>query len=364
MLRMTKVQKNAVSPLDYFESRRPLRDSFLARAGWGVAALSSVGQDSAFRRYVRAAQDGRTAVLMEAVPDGGPLATPGHSLRDFIRIGSYLRDAGLRTPEIYAADETDGYILMEDFGDVSFGRALESGARAEDLYSRAVDVLSFIRDRVDAGGIVLPDYYASHVHAGRRRLVDWYLPALRGARNPDGLAEDYLAVWDGIEKALPPCPQGFLHIDYHVENLMALPDGACGLLDFQGAMRGPVPYDLANLLEDARIDVPEEIRGAMLARFCAGMEPGEKEAFENWYRVLATQFHCRVAGQFIRLAVRDGKTRYLELLPRVAGYLEAGLRNPVLRPLREWLLGQGSRFSGVPVIDLDKIGRVIRDDAF
>ena len=353
---------------EWFESRASLRRDFLSRHGWAGARISPVGEDCAFRRYLRLTRGGQTAILMEAVPDGHAIATPGHNILDFVRIGAYLRSLGLHPPEIYEADEKSGYLLLEDFGDTSFKAAMAGGADRAELYALATDALSHLRTHTRAGDIDLPDYYASHVHTGRRRIVDWYMPALHGAKNPDGLVEEYLAVWDGIEKSLPPCPRGFLHIDYHVENLMWLPQAAglnrCGILDFQGAMTGPLPYDLANLLEDARIDVPPEMRSAMLARYCAGMNPGEKENFENWYRVLATQFHCRVAGQFIRLAVKDGKTRYLAHLPRVAGYLREGLEHPVLSPLKSWFFTQKTGFSAVPEINPQTAARYIRNDAF
>src|SRR5690606_39152237 len=126
-----------------------------------------------------------------------------------------------------------------------------------------------------------------------------------------------------------------------------------GILDFQGAMAGPMPYDLANLLEDARVDVPGDLRAAMLARYCADMSVQEEQDFRVWYRVLATQFHCRVAGQFIRLSVRDGKERYRAYIPRVAGYIRAGLRDPVLKPLKDWFDGQGIDFSGTAIGDAD-----------
>lgn len=359
---------NPPSIKDWFEARAPLRLAFLKRAGCAGAILQPVGEDCAFRRYFRLQRGGKTVILMEAVPDGNAIATPGHNMQDYIRIGACLRAAGLHTPEIYAVDDENGYILLEDFGDTSFKKALGSGGDREGLYALATDVLSFMREQIGPDDITLPRYYDSHVHKGLRRLVDWYIPAVRAERNPDGLAEEYLSVWGEIERALPPCPQGFLHIDYHFENLMWLPGEQglkrCGILDYQGAMAGPLPYDLANLLEDARVDVGAALRRIMLDRYCTGMSTAEKEIFGAWYRVLATQFHCRVAGQFIRLAVRDGKDRYLAHLPRVAGYLNEGLRHPVLAPLQKWLAGQEIDFNSVPDIDQATIRPWIRDDAF
>lgn len=356
---------------DWFEERESLRVDYLARTGWADSSSAPVGEDCAFRRYFRLQKDsGETVILMEAVPDGSSFATPGHNMGDFIRISDYLRSLGLKAPQVFDVDRTNGYLLIEDFGDCSFKKALHDRVSRDDLYGLATDVLQFLSRQTKDGDIILPRYYDSHVHTGRRRLVDWYRPALLLNRNDDGLADDYLAVWDKIEQSLPPVPQGFLHIDYHFENLMWLPAGEglarCGILDFQGAMVGPVPYDLANLLEDARVDVPFDLRDRMLARFCQGMDKDEEYCFRSWYRILATQFHCRVMGQFIRLALRDGKTRYLQFLPRVGEYIAHGLQDPVLSPMRDWLTAQKIVFDRdrVCALDLDAAKTFIRDDAF
>jgi aminoglycoside/choline kinase family phosphotransferase len=102
----------------------------------------------------------------------------------------------------------------------------------------------------------------------------------------------------------------------------------------------------------------------MLNRFCHGMAVTEGQIFLDWYRVLATQFHCRVIGQFIRLAVRDGKDRYLQHIPRVAGYIREGLRNPVLKPMADWCRAQGLDFSKTEGFQVEAIRPLIRADAF
>ncbi len=338
------------------------REAFLVPRGWRY--VGEIGADMSPRRYFRVKQNGRTAVLMECMPDADN-TTPGHRLGDFIRIGDWLRGIGLKTPEIFEADEAAGFLLLEDFGDISFAKALERGAARAAVYSLAVDVLKHLREQ--APDIDLPRYHESHVHEGRRRVVDWYVPLVRGEKNPDGLAEEYLAIWDGIEKDQPPCPQGFLHVDFHPGNLMWLPEeeglGICGLLDFQGAMKGPVPYDLANLLEGGRIEMPEDIRTAMLDHYCEGMHREQREAFLSWYRVLAAQFHCRIIGQFIRMAIQGGNERYLEYLPHVSRMLKHDLEDPLLQPIKIWLAGQGIDFEKEIRVSADAAA-LIRDDAF
>ncbi len=351
---------------DWFDSREDLRTDFLDRYGWADARLDPVGQDMAFRRYFRLRKNGDSVILMESVPDGNAIATPGHRLGDFLRIGAYLRQNGLHAPAVYEADALEGFALLEDFGDLSFDQAKRAGQDQETLYNLATDVLIHLKS-LDPNGVVLPDYRGSLWYNARRRLVDWYMPACTGRVVEDGVAEGYRQVWDRIEQSLPMCPQGFLHFDFHLGNLMKLPGGSgtdqCGLLDFQGAMRGPLPYDLANLAENARVDVPAAIRASLLDRYCADMTKEERALFADWYRVLATQFHCRVIGQFIRLAVRDGRTQYLQYIPQTAHYLREGLRHPVLKPLADWCQRQKLDFTRTAGFDPESIRPLIRDDA-
>jgi aminoglycoside/choline kinase family phosphotransferase len=301
--------------------------AFLNQTGWRKTA--PVGQDTSIRRYFRVEKNGQTAILMESVPDNSPHMTRGHKMADFIRIAQWLNENSLNAPDIVETDLDHGYMILEDFGATSFKAASEQGAGQAALYSAAANVLKALASARNPPA--LPQYYDSHVHHNHRFIIEHYLPTILGEIDTEGVTAQYLKAWNEIEVAMPPCPQGFLHIDFHAENLMHIPDAhglnRCGILDFQGAMIGPLPYDLANLLEDARIDVPPALRAATLAQFDA--------EFQSWYRILATQFHCRVLGQFIKIA-QDGNPNYLQHLPRLERYMREALQNPLLKPLKDF----------------------------
>lgn len=294
---------------------------------------------------------------MEAIPDHTGAFTPGHKVSDFIRLSLALRKAGINAPEILAMDEHEGFLLLEDFGDLSVYQALEHGEDPDVLYAAATDVLIQLKDNIPANTLTLPSYYDGHVHKGRQRIVDWYIPATRSAQNSDGLVESYLAAWDAVEKQLPPCPMGFVHGDYHAQNLMRL-DNELGVLDFQGAMWGPLPYDLANLLEDIRRDVPADIRAAMIKRY-----DGD-EAFASWYRVMATQFHCRILGQTLRLAIAGGRPDFLKFIPRVQTYIRDALQDPILKPLALWMREEKVDLAAEGCFEPARVRPFIRSDAF
>lgn len=329
---------------------------FIERHGWAIE--NSVGQDSSIRRYFRVQKGKSRAVLMETVPDGSTHATPGHSLGDFIRIAEWLRAIGLKAPEIYEEDREGGYLLLEDLGQTCFRDALDNGQPSEELYQLGKDVLDHIA--AQDCPLELQDYYVSHVHRRHRRVVDWFMPLVRGRVNEVDLVESYRHVWHEIEAAQPRPEFGFLHIDFHAQNLMWLPEESglqrCGILDFQGAMIGPRPYDLANLLEDARCDVPTDVKAHILSQL--------SDAERIWFRILATQFHCRVIGQFIKQAVIDKNPAYLKHIMRLQNYLAEGLKDPVLAPLANWFAQHNIDFTRVvPLENLDILRDLIAEDA-
>lgn len=353
----------------WLDSRIGLRQRFLSGAGWVCERPPvRIGEDCAFRRYLRLSRNGRTAILLESLPDDHPEATAGHRLSEFMRIGRWLQASGINAPAVYAYDLENGYLLLEDLGDETFLAAINRGVPEESLYALAVDVLKRMVLKGREHPVTLAPYEGSLMDVGCRRLADWYAPTVRGSINPDALNESFFSAWEQIHATLPPVPQSVLHGDFHVENLMWIESATgldrCGVLDFQDARLGPEPYDLANLLEDARRTVPEAIRVAMLNRYCADMTSEGRETFRLWYRVLATRFHCRVLGQFIRLAVKDGKFGYLKHIPRLEAYIEHALPDPVLAPLKAWVEEWEMTFCSEGLLDAERIRPLIRQDAY
>jgi aminoglycoside/choline kinase family phosphotransferase len=126
--------------------------------------------------------------------------------------------------------------------------------------------------------------------------------------------------------------------DYHVDNLMLLPRpgiAACGLLDFQAAEFAPRPYDLVCLLNDARRHVPEGLRRDMLARYSAALPIDA--SFTAWYNAILAQRQMRVLGNVARQAKLLGRLQTKILVPLVVGFLEEGLADPHLAPVKGWM---------------------------
>ena len=103
---------------------------------------------------------------------------------------------------------------------------------------------------------------------------------------------------------------------------------------------GPAAYDVASLLQDARVDVPELMEVALLGHYVTRRGEAEPDfepaAFIRLYATLAAQRASKILGIFARLDRRDGKPQYIRHIPRVWGYLQRSLAHPALAALQDW----------------------------
>ena len=300
-------------------------DAFLSTAGWGGAAIEPLTGDASFRRYFRVRQGEETAMLMDAPP-------PQEDPEPFLRAARWLDANGMRAPLILAEDVARGLVLLEDFGTARMRDYLDQWPDDErEIYAAAVDALAQLHE-LPAGPFL--DYTMSEYQREARLFVEWYCPA----QNLTVDAAGYGRAWEtALAPLLPHQRPGVTVLrDYHAENIMLL--GSLqkqGLLDFQDALVGHRAYDLVSLLQDARRDVSPQLEAEMFDRYlrASGVEA---EDFLADYARLGAQRNAKIVGIFVRLWKRDGKPRYLDLIPRVWALLERDLAHPALAPVAAW----------------------------
>ena len=301
---------------------------FVARAGWADAAVSPLPGDASFRRYFRLSQaDGTSAMLMHAPP-------PHEDPAPFLHVAHWLNANAMRAPAILAEEPEAGWVLTEDFGNDRMRDWLdEHPAEERAAYEAAVDALAALH-RLPPGPFAPYDMAVYQREAAL--LTEWWCPA-------QGLTVDtagFAAAWTEV---LAPViarqnPGVTVLRDYHAENIMLLggkPGAPQGLIDFQDALVGHPAYDLVSLLQDARRDVDVHLETAMLLHY-AQSAGGADDDFLADYATLGAQRNAKIVGIFTRLNARDGKPRYLAMIPRVWAALERDLAHPALGPVAAW----------------------------
>ncbi|PPB82696.1 hypothetical protein LV82_00635 [Albidovulum inexpectatum] len=325
--------------------RAPLIADFLNRAGWSGACRTPLAGDASSRRYERLTLGTRRAILMDAPPE------LGESTARFARMALWLRGHGYSAPDILAEDHAAGLMLVEDLGDDLLSRVVNADpARETEIYLSACDLL------LDLGTRSVPEFVAPLDAGGLGDLVailaDHHVRGLGG--DPSAVADIPAIVTRLCATILDETRVVSLR-DVNADNLLWLPRRAglarIGLLDFQDAVAAHPVYDLVSLLQDARRDVGEDTGAALRRHWCrrTGMD---ESTLDRQIACLGAARALRILGVFARLAMVHGKTRYLDMMPRVWAHLQANLRHPALAPLNRAVL------AGLNAPTMDRLDRL------
>jgi N-acetylmuramate 1-kinase len=333
----------------------------LAKSGWSDAKRVPLQGDASTRAYERLVKSsGETAVLMisPARTDGPPvrrgkpysaIARLAESVHAFVALDRGLRALGFSAPRIYGEDLEAGLVILEDLGTEPL---VDADGPIPERYEQATRLLAKLHASTlppvlpvaEGREYVLPPYDLDAFLIEVELLLDWYAPHIPRALLPVSARAEFVNVWAELLEPLLAGPQTWTLRDYHSPNLIWLADRddirRIGLLDFQDAVLGPPAYDVASLLQDARVTVPADLELKLLGTYARDRRAADPDfdmsGFATAYAVMAAQRATKVLGIFARLDRRDGKPQYLAHLPRIEGYLARNLAHPALSRLKGW----------------------------
>jgi tRNA threonylcarbamoyl adenosine modification protein YjeE len=331
------------------------------KSGYIDARRHRMAGDASTRSYARLTRDDGVVILMNFPrrPDGPP-AYGGKSysaavhlaedVKPFVAIAEGLRERGFSAPAIHHADLDAGFLITEDFGIAGFIEG-DPPRPIPERYQAATDMLAALHRQTLPEILPLApqityaipafDTDALLVEVGL--MPEWYLPD-RGVELSDDLRAEFTAMWRDLLEKCQALPRTWVMRDFHSPNLLWLDQRSeiakVGIIDFQDAVLGPAAYDLVSLLQDARIDVEEQLELALLTRYIKARRATEESfdpaGFAEIYAIMSAQRNTRLLGTFARLNRRDGKPQYLRHQPRIWTYLSRSLAHPALAQMRQW----------------------------
>ncbi|MGE4458788.1 phosphotransferase [Stenotrophomonas acidaminiphila] len=297
-----------------------------------TASIERASVDAGFRSYWRVTGDAGSHIVMDAPPG---LEDP----RPWLRMRELLLAHGLRVPALLAQDLDAGFLLLEDLGAPTLARLLDDG-NADAWFDRAMEQL------VRLQSIPVPDGFGEFGEALLQRdaglFDEWFLQRHLGLQLDCGEVEGLQLVQRRLMDNALGQPQVMTHRDFMPRNLMPVADGPA-VLDFQDMVRGPIAYDPVSLFKDAFLSWPLPRVDDWLARYHAralgaGLPVPDRATFLRDADWMGVQRHLKILGIFSRLHYRDGKSHYLEDVPRFIAYLDEVLpRHPQLSALQSLL---------------------------
>ncbi|MDL2406418.1 tRNA (adenosine(37)-N6)-threonylcarbamoyltransferase complex ATPase subunit type 1 TsaE [Rhizobium calliandrae] len=341
--------------------------AFLDGHGYAGAGRRFLTGDASLRAYesIHPHGGGKRVILMDwprlpegpPVLDGKPYPKVAHLALDaypFVAIANVLRENGFAAPEIFAANYDQGLLLIEDLG--TDGILDEEAKPIADRYQASVACLAHLHScRIPRDIQVtpthihhIPDFDRTAMKMEARLLIDWHLPWKRGAQASDAERAEYLAIWDGLIDELDSAEKNLLLRDFHSPNIIwrANESGIqrIGLIDFQDAMIGPTAYDLASIVQDARVTIDRDLHDQLMADYLSLRRAqgffDEAKFLRSW-AIMSAQRNCKLAGLWVRLLQRDGKPGYMKHMPRSLAYLAIAFEHEALAPLSKWCAQAG-----------------------
>ncbi len=285
-------------------------ESWLERYGID-AELKPLAGDASLRKYYRIEDPLHSGIVMDA-------SAQPELVKPFVDIAHRLFEAGVRTPKINAFDLKQGFVFMEDLGSRHFYDAIQT--EGTHYYPKAIETIVRMQ-QADTSG--LPLYDGEFLLFEMGLMKEWYLQRHLGmtlSKDDKVLIETTL---ESIADVVLEQPQGlFVHRDYHSRNLMFDCKDDIVVIDFQDARVGALTYDLVSLLKDAYVQLPQEevVRLALYFRDISGVDVDDA-TFLKWFDFMGLQRHIKILGIFARLALRDGKTGYLNDIPLTLKYV-------------------------------------------
>ena len=300
------------------ERKNALEQWLRMNCGQEFVTLQPMPGDASFRRYFRIHTKKGSFVVMDAEP-------PREDCRSYIAIANSLRHIGLHVPDIFHAEEEQGFLLLTDFGDMTYLKALNN-QNADQLYTIALHALVTLQTCQGVAEKPIPFFTSHFMWQEWQWCKEWFLGKwldLSLGKEEKHLDDCYALI---VESAVSQ-PQVFMHRDFHSANLMVLPNTQVGILDFQDALIGPVTYDVVSLLRDCYIEWPDDLVREWVLEYwnqsCkAGIVQNVNQAvFLKWFDWMGIERHLKVLFTFARKHVRDGQSSYLKHIPQALNYL-------------------------------------------
>lgn len=288
--------------------RNALKQRFSAK-NFPLASCNFLASDMSGRIYDRIYNGSHSYVLMDDQNID--------NINKFITIQNLLIEKNIRAPQIYDKNLEHGFLILEDFGDLTLTKALkENPAKYEKLYYlKAIEILKNIRERFDDKPVDIENYSKNYLLQEITIFIDFYFQHVHGEEAEDMLKKDWVALWEKPFQNIETLTPNTLVIrDYHVDNLMILKNNELGVLDFQDALWGSVMYDYISLIEDARRALSLELKNILSLAFFKHIDKSLHQDYSYTADILGAGRHAKVLGVFTRYDISyKNNTKLLHL---------------------------------------------------
>ena len=307
-----------------------LKKLYLSYVGCEPQAIEEMPASGSNRRYFR---------LL-----GNPtlIGVSGESLeenRAFLYMAEHFKQKGLPVPTIYARSENNMFYLQEDLGDTLLFNAIEKGRQTSIFSEEEKELLRKtmrLLPAIQFAGADGMDFSYCHPQAEfNSRSILWdlnyfkycFLKATGLEFQEDRLEDDFQKMSDVL---LRSSSATFLYRDFQSRNVM-VKDGEPWLIDFQGGRKGPIYYDVASFLWQAKANYPDELRQELLNEYIQALrkyKPVDEAYFHAQLRHFVLFRTMQVLGAYGFRGYFEKKPHFIQSVPYAIENLRQLLKEP------------------------------------
>ena len=291
--------------------------------------LSSDGSD---RRFFKIWWKDKPAVAIE--PSPGDIGT--FETYSYVDIGNHLAKAGIPVPKIYDFNKDTGVIVVEYLGDRHLQTEIlalisqNKWSQVKRLYRQALSLLAKMQVYGCRGfnrkWCYDSEYYDSKLAREREAFyfLQYFVEGLMGYSKTPELEDELTRL--ALQVDLIDNKEYFLHRDFQSRNILVW-NGALRIIDFQGGRLGPLGYDVAALLLDPYVSLPETIWSELLEFYLDELDAlnidVDQAVFEREFYLLALLRTMQALGAYSYLYLKKGKVFFKPFVSPALSNLKA-----------------------------------------
>ena len=236
-------------------------------------------------------------------------------------INKILRKNKILAPDLYNENYRKNFIEIEDFGNKTIFNELKKKKNKLNYFKKIIDLLSkvqLIKDRkvytFENKKYLIPKYDKRILIQEANLFCNWYVKSKFSKKESKKFSKEFRKVTKKLASKLMLNQDVFVHRDFHVSNLM-LVKKSIGVIDSQDALIGNRAYDLASLIDDVRLKTSKSFKKKIFNFYIKKQKKINIYKLKNDFEILSILRNLKIIGIFTRLATRDGKKKYLKLIP-------------------------------------------------
>ena len=239
------------------------------------------------RRYFRISGSGITLI--------GAKGTSIEENIAFMEIAKHFKLKGLPVPQVLCASESKEFYLQEDLGDITLFNTIQQGRETSNF---SPDEISLLKKTIATlpklqfeGGKGLdysicfpqPEFDERNVWFDYNYFKYCFLKTT-------GIEFSEIKLHDDLTKMAADLLEGgneevFMYRDFQARNVMLVNDNPY-FIDFQGGRKGPLYYDLASFVWQAKANYPTELKETLIETYREALKPYKDIPKEEFYRKL------------------------------------------------------------------------------